>query len=102
MGDLIAPDCRLAIAFGQCGAHVPRKHGPQRTNPCTQANGSFHTPFLIAPAYLARLWSEVIMGAQLDQPGIESDEIAEALQHGALEIVVKNHARLAGPGFEGI
>jgi hypothetical protein len=38
--------------------------------------------------------------AQLDQPGVELDLIAAALQHGAFEVVVKNHARLPGPVFE--
>ena len=34
------------------------------------------------------------MRAQLDQPGVKLDLIAVALQHGAFEIVVKNHSRL--------
>jgi hypothetical protein len=33
------------------------------------------------------------MRAQLDRPGMKLDPIAAPLQYGALEIVVKNHAR---------
>ena len=40
------------------------------------------------------------MRAQLDQPGVKLDLIAAALQHRALEIVVKNHARLPVPKLE--
>ena len=40
------------------------------------------------------------MRAQLDQPGVELDLIAAALQYGTFEIVVKNHSRLSGPVFE--
>lgn len=75
MGDFIAPLYSLAIAFGERGEMPARKERIAHI-----ANGSFHTPFLIAPAHLARLWSEVIMGAQLDQPGVEEDVIAAALQ----------------------
>jgi hypothetical protein len=42
----------------------------------------------------------VIVRAQLDQPGVKLDLIAAAFQHGAFEIVVKNHARLTGPALK--
>ena len=58
MGHLIAPEHSLAIAFGQCGE---RAAGKERI--AHIADGSFHASFLIASAYLARLWSKVIMGA---------------------------------------
>jgi hypothetical protein len=39
----------------------------------------------------------VIVATQLKQPGMEQNLIAAPLQHGALEVVVKNHSRLARP-----
>ena len=77
--DLIAPEQSLAIAFGQRGEGSAR---PERI--AHIADGSFHAPFLIAGAHLARPWREVIVRAQLDQPGVKLDLIAAALQHGAL------------------
>ena len=95
MRDLIAPQPGLAIAFGQRGEGAA---GPERI--AHIADGAFHAPFLIARAHLARPWREVIVRAQLDQAGMEQNLIAAPFQHGALEIVVENHARLAGPGFK--
>lgn len=66
------------------------------------ADGSFHAPFLIAGAHLAGLGREVVMGGQFDQTGVEENVAATPLQHGRLEIVVKNHAWLAVPGLKGM
>src|SRR5437764_4037635 len=82
----------MAIAFGQRG-----KGSARRERIAHIADGTFDAAFLIAGAHLARPWSEVIMRAQLDQPGVKLDLIAAALQHGAFEIVIKNHSRLPGP-----
>ena len=82
----------MAIAFGQRGKGSAR---PERI--ANIADGSFHAAFLIAGAHLARPRGEVIMRAQLDQPGVKLDLVTAALQHRTLEIVVKNHARLPVP-----
>ena len=42
------------------------------------------------------------MSAQFQQPGIEVNLIAAALQHRAFQIVVKNHAGLSAPVLEGV
>ena len=85
----------LAIAFGQCGKGPA---GPERI--ADIADGSFHAALLITGSHLARPRSEVIMRAQLEQPGMKLDQIAAALQHCTFEIVVKNHSRLPGPVLE--
>ena len=89
---LVAPELSLAIAFGQRGKSSAC---PERV--ANIADSAFHAAFLIAGAHLARPWSEVIMRAQLDQPRVKLDLIAAAFQHRALEIVVKNYARLPVP-----
>ena len=95
MRHLIAPQQSLAIAFGQCGEGAAR---PERI--AHIADGSFHASFLIACAHLARAWREVIVRAKLQQSRMKQNLIAAPFQHGALEVVVKNHTRLAGPGFK--
>src|SRR5437764_15454717 len=80
----------MAIAFGQRG-----KGSARRERIAHIADGPFHAAFLIAGAHLARPWSEVIMRAQLYQPGVKLNLIAATLQHRTLEIVVKNYAGLS-------
>src|SRR5207245_3864825 len=68
MRDLIAPEEGLAIAFGQRGEGAAR---PERIAHIT--DGSFHTSLLVPCAHLARARSEVIMGAQLQQPRMKQN-----------------------------
>lgn len=65
----------MGVAFGQGGKRAARPEGIAHIT-----NGAFHTPFLIAPAYLARLRREMIMSAALDQARVELDEVAAAFQ----------------------
>ena len=44
----------------------------------------------------------MVVSAQFQQPGIEVNLIAAALQHCAFQIVVKNHAGLSAPVLEGV
>ena len=42
----------------------------------------------------------MIVRAQLQQSGVKQDLITATLQHGAFEVVVENHSRLAGPSLK--
>ena len=97
MSDLIAPEQSLPVAFGQCGEGAARPEGIAHI-----ADGAFHASFLIARAHLAGPWREVIVRAEFDQARVKQDLIAATFQHGAFEIVVKNHSRLPGPGLKGM
>jgi hypothetical protein len=44
----------------------------------------------------------MVMSAQLEQARMEQNLTAAPFQHGRLQIVVQNRARLAIPGFKGI
>src|SRR6266404_4236299 len=93
--DLISPEQSLTIAFGQrceCPA------SPERI--ADIANGSLHTSFLVARAYLARPWREVVMRTQLDESRVKQNLIAATFEYGTFQVVVKNHSRLAGPEFK--
>ena len=95
--DLVAPEQGLPIAFGQRGEGAAR---PERI--ADIADGAFHAAFLIAGAHLARPWREVIVRAQLDQSGIETGSDCRGAPARHFEIVVENHARLAGPVLKGM
>ena len=97
MRHLVAPEPGLAVAFGQRGECAAGPEGIPHI-----ANGPLHAPFLIARAHLAGPWREVIVRAQFDQARVEMNLVAASLQHGAIEIVVEDHARLAGPGLKGM
>src|SRR6202041_585081 len=45
---------------------------------------------------------EVVVGAQFEQAGIEKNLAAAPFQHGGLEVVVENRARLAVPELKGM
>jgi hypothetical protein len=83
----------LTIAFGQRGEGAAR---PERI--AHIADGALHTPFLIARAHLAEPRSEVIVRAQLDELRVKQNLIAAPFEHGAFQVVVKDRARLPGPG----
>src|SRR5664279_678585 len=97
MGDLISPEQSLTIAFGQCceGAACPERIAHI-------ANGSLHPSFLVARAYLARPWREVVMRTQLDESWVKQNLIAPTFEHGTFQVVVKDHSRLPGPKFKGM
>jgi hypothetical protein len=95
MGYLIAPGEGLAIAFGQGGKRTAGPEGIPHI-----ADGSLHAPFLIPRAQLARLRREMVVCAPIEQVRIEKNLAAAPLQHGGLEIVVENRARLAVPGLK--
>src|SRR5271170_6796669 len=97
MGDLITPQQRLSIAFGQGSERTAR---PERI--AHIADGAFHTSLLITRAHRAGPRRKVIMTAQLNQPRMKHDVISTPFQHGTLEVVVENHTRLAGPGLKGV
>ncbi len=95
MGNLIAPQQSLAIAFRQRGEGAAR---PERITYIT--DGPFDPAFLIASPHLARARSEVIVRAQLNQSRMKLNLIAATFEHRAFEVVVQDHARLALPGIE--
>src|SRR5450631_2808454 len=95
MRHLIAPDESLAITLSQSRESAAR---PERV--AYIANGPFHAAFLITPPHLAGFRREVIVRAKVDEARMKQDVTAAALEDRAFEIVVKNHARLAGPGFK--
>src|ERR1035438_9534839 len=97
MGDLISPEQGLTIAFLQGGEVAA---GPEGFAYVT--NGAFDPAFLIAGPHLARAGDAVVVGAQLQQPGMEVDLVTAPLQYGATQIVMKNDARLARPGLKGM
>jgi hypothetical protein len=97
MGHLIAPQPGLVIAFGQGGESPAGPEGVPHV-----ADGSFHAPFLIAGTHLAGPGLEVVVGTQFEQTRVEEDLAAAPLQHGRLEIVVKNHAWLTVPLLKGV
>lgn len=87
MGDLIAPQQRLAVAFGQSSEVAP---GPERfTN---IADGSLDAAFLIARAHLTGLGLEVIVTGTLEDSRMKLDEIAAPLLNDTAQIVVQNRA----------
>src|SRR5512143_422288 len=97
MRDLVAPEERLTVALGQRGEGSAR---PERV--ADIANSALYSPFLISGPDLAGAGGEVVVGAQLQQPRMEVDLLAAALQHGTAEVVIENHARLTGPSLEGV
>ena len=97
MRHLIAPEQSLPVAFGERGEGAAGPEGFAHI-----ANGSLHAAFLITGADLTGTRGEVIMSAELHQSRVEVDLVASALQHCAAKVVVKNHARLAGPVVKGM
>ena len=97
MRHLIAPEQCLPVAFGERGEGTARPEGFANI-----ANGSLHATFLITGADLTGTSDEVIMSAELHQSRVEVDLVASAFEHRAAKVVVKNHARLAGPVLEGM
>lgn len=97
MGHLVPPEEGLTVAFGQGGEGAAGSAGVADI-----ANGAHHAPFLISRPDLTGACAKVVVGAQLQQPRVEVDLPAAAHQQRTAEIVVQNHAGLAGPGLEGM
>ena len=95
MGDLVPPEEGLTIAFFQGGEVAA---GPEGFAHVT--NGAFDAAFLISGPHLAGAGDAVVVGAQLQQTGMEVDLIAAPLQHRTAKIVMKNHARMSPTRLE--
>src|ERR1035441_9108743 len=96
MRDLIAPEQRLAVAFGQ------RREGAAGPEGIAHiADGAFHASFLIARAHLAGPWHKVIVRTELDQARVKQDLIAATFQHSTFEIVVQRMFTLSGHALPG-
>jgi hypothetical protein len=58
--------------------------------------------FRVAARDRAGLWGEVIMAGELEEPGVEADVIADALEDDALQVVVEQRARRSLERGEGL
>ena len=65
------------------------------------ANGAFDAAFLVAPRDRHGPGLVAVVPGEAEQGGMEADRVAAPLEHGALEIVVEQHAGDAAPGGEG-
>ena len=79
---LITPNQSLAITFGQRseGSSCPERFAHI-------ANGTFHASFLVARADLTGAGGEVVMRAEFNQPRIEMDFTASALDNRAAQVL---------------
>ena len=66
------------------------------------ANGALDAPLLIAARGRDGAGLIAVVRRELDQRRVESDGVAGALQHGALEVVVEQHPRHAAEEGEGL
>lgn len=64
------------------------------------ANGALDAPLLVAPRDGHGAWLEAVVGRQLEEHGVEANRVTAALEDGALEIVVEQHAGHAAEGGE--
>src|SRR5580692_632139 len=97
MRHLIAPDESLPVAFGECGKRTAR---PKRF--ANIANGSLHASFLITGADLTGASDKVIVSAEFHESRVEMNLTAPPFENRTAKVVVKDHARLAGPVLEGV
>ncbi len=66
------------------------------------ANGALDAPFLVAARGGDGSRRKAVMRSELEEPRMEADGVALALENGALEIVVEEDARRAAESVEGI
>ena len=97
MRHLITPGQRLPVALGQRSEGTACPEGIADI-----ADSAFYAPFLISSADLTGARDEVVVGAQLHQPRVEVNLAAAALEHSTAEIVIENHAGLAGPSLKSV
>jgi hypothetical protein len=93
----VTPVKRLAVEVFQSRKRASGKKGfayiPDR---------SFHAPFLIAGAYLTRAGREMIMGAQIQEPGMKADGVAPAFHHRTAKVVIQQDSGQTGPVSKGM
>jgi hypothetical protein len=66
------------------------------------ADAALDAALLVAAGDGDRARLEGMVGGKAQQRGVEADGVAHALEHGALEVVVQQHARAAAEGGEGL
>lgn len=91
-----APGIGLGIEIGQVDKAAAGKEGLSDV-----ADGPLNAPFLISSVHRHGPWLIAVMPGEMQQRRVESDRLALSLQDGALEIVIEENSRQAGPGREG-
>src|SRR5919109_2382267 len=97
VSDAVTPFQSLAVEILQSGKAAS---GEERIADVT--DDALDAAFLVTAPRMARLGREMIMPAQFEQPGLETDGVAEAIQDDRFHIVVENIARNRFPVGEGV
>ena len=97
MSDAVSPFQGLAVEILQSGETAS---GEERIADVT--DDALDAAFLITPPRMAGLSREMIMTAQFEQPWLETNGVAEAIQDDRFHIVVENIARNSAPVGEGV
>src|SRR5262249_5933367 len=97
MSQAVAPLQRLAVEILQRGKAARGEEGIADV-----ADDALDAAFLVAAPRMAGLGRKMVMTAQVEQPGMESDGVAEALQDHRFQIVVENLTRDSSPVGEGV
>src|SRR5581483_8214402 len=63
---------------------------------------ALHATLLVAAGHRTRLGREVVMAGELEEPRMEADVLAAALEDDALQVVVQEHPRDPAQGGEGL
>ena len=92
----VTPFEGLAVEILQGGKRTGGKEGIPDV-----ANNPLDASFLVPGAHLAGTGGEVVMGAQLQKPGMKVDGVAAPLQHYAAEIVVEQDSGNTFPVLKG-
>jgi len=94
---LLAPLQGLMVKVGQGGEGARREEAPTGV-----LNGALDAPFFITPGGAARAGSEVVVGGEFEQAGMEMNGIAAALEYHAFQIVIQNGSGGPTPIGEGM
>ena len=97
MSGAVAPFKSLAVEILQSGKAAS---GEERI--ADVPDDALDAAFLVAAPRMAGLGREMIMAAQFEQPGLETDGVAEAIQDDRFHIVVENIAGNRPPVGEGV
>ena len=95
-GDALAPGLGLGVEI----VDIAPPAGGEEAGPDI-ANRPLHAPLLVAARDRDGLGQEVVVAGEVEDPGIEPDGAAAALQHDALQVVVPELAGHAPPRLEG-
>ena len=95
-GQARAPGCGLGVQIGQIRVAPGGEEGIPGV-----ANRPFNAPFLIPAGRGHRARLEPMMGGKGEQRGMETDGIALAFEHGALQVVVEQNPGNATEGGKG-